>query len=147
MGWAERALRISGGGPIHGPVTLTVVDDDRGGPFPAPSRAPFTDALRAAGVRVHGAGDEGEENDGGTAILCLYAEPRGWKGRAGLSEEARVGVARWAERHGPSGTVVVFGGPGLLDEVPPGLPTILAWGGEALMQEAAARRLAGRAGT
>ena len=139
LDWAQRTLRVVGGGPVSGDVVLTVVDDDRGGPFPPPSRAPFTDALRHAGLRVHGAPGNG---DGGIPVLCLYAEPRGWKGRAGLSEEARAAVGRWRERHGAAGWVVVFGGPGLLEEVPPEVPTLLAWGGEVLMQEAAARRLA-----
>jgi beta-glucosidase-like glycosyl hydrolase len=143
LDWAQRTLRVVGGGPVSGDVVLTVVDDDRGGPFPAPSRAPFTDALRTAGFRVQEAG-EGEGR--GTPVLCLYAEPRGWKGRAGLSPEARGALGRWAERHGTSGRILVFGGPGLLEELPSGIPTILAWGGEALMQEAAARSLAGETG-
>ena len=143
LGWALRSLRASGPCDIGTTAELTVIDDDLGGPWPPPLRDRFAGVLREEGVTVHPA-EDGAPGSGGsrTPVLCLYAEPRGWKGRAGLSAEARAAVARWVARHGDAGRVVAFGGPPLLEEVPPGPSTLLAWGGEALMQEAAARRLA-----
>lgn len=134
---ARRVLGWSGGpAPVGRALAVTVVDDDVGGPYPPPSREPFLDALRDRGVSM----TEGAPFH----LLCLYAEPRAWKGRAGLSPAARKAVERWAaatevSAAGPGGRLVaVFGGPRVAAEIPDGIPTLVAWGGETLMQEAAA---------
>ena len=76
-------------------------------------------------------------------VLTLYADPRAWKGRAGLSDESRAAVAAWDEAtQGRSRVLILCGSPDLVAEVPPGVAGFVAWGGEPLMQEAAARHLA-----
>lgn len=140
LGWALRTLTFRGPAPAPPMrVRLTVVDDDLGGPYPPPSRETFPATLRAHGVEMggDGAGD-------GLEILAVHAEPRAWKGRAGLSEVSCGRVEGWVrERAGAAALVVAFGGPRLLEEIPQGVSVLLAWGGEPLMQEAAARHLAG----
>ena len=157
--WAMECMDVAGEmSPRPGSISLTVVDDDVGGPYPAPSRDVFPAVLREAGIEVTevetGVKPEGASGGGGVVtaapssrgvgdlpLLCVYAEPRAWKGRAGLSAESRARIHAWAEKHRGWGTVVAFGGPTLRAELPPELPTLLAWGGEALMQRAAAQRL------
>ncbi len=137
--WALSAMRLRDwSGRLPGPVHLTVIDDDLGGPYPPPSREPFQAALRALGAEV------AADDAGGERLLCVYAEPRAWKGRAGLSSENRDRVLRWHHTF-PGSPAVVFGGPRILADLPASLPALLAWGGEPLMQEAAAGVLAGAA--
>lgn len=160
--WALESIGGAGGElPRPEAVSLTVVDDDVGGPYPAPARDVFAAVLQEAGVGVtevpavtesgpeagskggSGAARESSCQGGGSLpILCVYAEPRAWKGRAGLSRTSRAQVRAWQERHRSRGGVIAFGGPTLWAELPADRPTLLAWGGEALMQAAAARRLA-----
>ena len=119
-------------------VRVRTVDDDVGGPFPAPSRDPFTAALRRAGVTVS---EAAAREDGELTVLAVYCEPRGWKGRAGLSADSVRGVHDALEED-PAALVVLFAHPRLAAAVPGGSHLVAAWGGEAVMQEAAAVRLA-----
>jgi hypothetical protein len=121
-------------------VALLIVDDDVGGPYPAPSRGPLVQTLEAAGVAVDVREALGEEDDGAEVArwLAVFAEPRGWKGRAGLSTRARRqirGAAPGAD------LLLLFGHPRLRTELPDSPPVVVAWGGEALMQEAVANAL------
>ncbi len=96
-------------------------------------------ALRAAGAEVT---EVAAPTPGRAVIIAVYADIRGWKGRAGLSERAVAAVADALEA-APDATVVLFGHPRLAAELPATAAHVLAaWGGEQLMQEAAARRLA-----
>ncbi|HEY8468735.1 MAG TPA: glycoside hydrolase family 3 N-terminal domain-containing protein [Longimicrobiales bacterium] len=146
VGIAERALRMVRGTPPRLPasVDLVVVDDDIGGPYPPPSRDAFPAALRAAGIE---AVEVAEPGPGRPALVAVYADIRGWKGRAGLSDRAISSIATILGAASDA-TVVLFGHPRLADELPDRAARVLAaWGGEPLMQEAAARWLvAGRAG-
>ena len=66
-----------------------------------------------------------------------------WKGRPGLSAAARAGVER-ALAARPNATIVLFGHPRLAEQIAPA-HLLCAWGGERIMQEAAARWLVSRA--
>lgn len=139
-------------------ICLVTVDDDAGGPYPPPSRGALAHGLRERGwsveeVEVGARGGKGAEGgtgisalDGGsgagdrTLVVALYADIRAWKGRPELSEEA---VRRLAELVAADArAVVLFGHPRLVTEIPGDVPVLCAWGGESLMQEAAARVLA-----
>jgi len=108
---------------------LVIVDDDVGGPFPAPSRTPLREALRGAGTVV------GPNESAPSPWLAVFCDPRGWKGRAGLSPRAQRAVADAAPG---AGLVLLFGHPRLAEAVPGEAPLLCAWGGELIMQEAAA---------
>jgi beta-glucosidase len=129
---AEPMLR--GAAPVlELPLELTVVDDDLGGPYP-PGPSDWTE-------RALGAGRLGRYV-GGSRVLLLFSEPRGWKGRAGLGSAAREALAL----HAPAeDLVVLFGHPRLAAEIPGSAPILLAWHRQRLMQEAVARWLARRA--
>ena len=124
-------------------VRLLTVDDDTGGLYPSPSREPFPASLRRAGVTVSvGVA----ARDGEHTVLAVYCEPRAWKGRPGLSAESERKV-REALDDDPATLVVLFAHPRLAASLDGGEAVVAAWGGEALMQEAAAVRIATGLGT
>jgi len=131
-------------GPVEGLaglVSLVTIDDDLGSPYPTPDRSTFLATLRALGVDVHEAGSARSEG-ANARIVALYADVRAWKGRVGLSEDARRQLREALGWTGPS-LVVLFSHPWNGVEVPPPASVLCAWGGEPLMQEAAARAVAG----
>lgn len=114
---------------LQGPVALQMLDDDQGGPWPPSPSLALDQLLTDAGVAI---------GAGGSRVLVVAAEPRGWKGRAGLSAEAiaAIGVSR-------ADLAVLFGHPRLAANFPAGVPLLVAWHRQALMQRAVARLLAG----
>lgn len=118
-------------------VELVTIDDDAGGPFPPPSREPFANALRESGLDVHRV----EKPTGTTAaLIAVHADIRAWKGAPGLSERARAALEAAVAAHGDA-VIVLFGHPRLTEGLP-GRHVLAAWGGEAIMQRAAAEHLA-----
>jgi beta-glucosidase-like glycosyl hydrolase len=135
---AVRSLRVCRGQPRlpAGPVRIEEVEDDGGGPWPPYPRDAFPAALRAAGVEV---------SDDGEPIVVLYSDIRAWKGRPGISAAAQARVREITAAH-PDATVVLFSHPRLAHEIPTAANLLGAWGGEAIMQEAAVAWLTGRTG-
>lgn len=127
---AIRTIHVVRGAPrLSGPrAHLVEIDDDQGGPHPPPSRAALKQALGDGGVELV---------EGAPILLALYADVRAWKGRAGLSAAA---IARAGEvlASSPEAVVVLFGHPRLVEELPAARNVAVAWGGEPLMQRAAA---------
>jgi hypothetical protein len=121
-------------------IDLLTVDDDLGGPFPPGPRTSFPATLAACEIEVREAATAAPEQP---AVVALYADIRGWKGRPHVSTAARERVAQ-ALAVRPDATVVLFGHPRLAAEVP-GETVLAAWSGDPVMQEAAARWLADRA--
>lgn len=117
---------------------LVTVDDDAGGPFRPPERATFGATLTKAGRGVVAVDAPTGRHP---VLVAVYADIRGFKGRPGLSPAARSAVRRAVEV-APSSFVVLFGHPRLADGLP-GENVLCAWGGEPLMQEAAAVVLGG----
>jgi hypothetical protein len=126
-------------------LVVVTVDDDVGGPYPPPSRDPFPERLRKHGRSVETRGGApadalrvaGEEAQAGTRVVALYSDIRAWKGRPGLSAAAIEAVARLSE--GAPSIVCLFGHPRLAAELEPSAALVVcAWGGEELMQRAAA---------
>ncbi len=123
------------------PWHLTIVDDDIGGPYPAPSRDPLISSLRAGGIDL--VLDADAPIDGlGSTVVALFGDIRAWKGRPGYSASAKDAVRQAltrASRH--DRLIVEFSHPRLADELDVDAPILCAWGGEAVMQRAAARVL------
>lgn len=131
---AETALRAIQ--RIRGPVEgggyreLRVLDDDRGGPHPAPSRETFSARIRDGGLLG---------TAGGPDLVAVFSDPRAWKGRAGLSDDV---VGRCHDLHSAGGAdFVLFSHPRNAAWLPEDAPVWCAWGGEPRMQQAAAERL------
>jgi len=123
------------------PWHLTIVDDDVGGPYPAPSRDPLISALRAGGIDLVLDGDPALDESGST-VVALFGDIRAWKGRPGYSATARDAVRQAFAKGRPNDRLIVaFSHPRLADELDVDVPILCAWGGEPVMQKAAARVL------
>ena len=130
---ADRLLDLSlaGGPALRAPIELVTIDDDLGGPY-APSPSDWT--ARA----LIGAGIPGGR--GGSRVLLVFAEPRGWKGRAGLGEASLRALAD----HDDVDLIVLFAHPRLTGELPQHVPVLVAWHRQRLMQDAVARWISRR---
>jgi beta-glucosidase len=127
-------------------VEVIIVDDDLGGPYPPPSREPFVETLAANGLtaQVYDMPSAGDAE----VVVALFGDIRSWKGRPGYSARSLEAVADALDRAhatGGSATIVQFSHPRLAASIPGDAPVLCAWGGEAVMQRAAARMLAGAA--
>jgi beta-glucosidase len=149
MGWgahlADRVVHVVRGRPtpLRKRVDVLVVDDDLGGPYPPPSRAPFVEALKGGGAEVRRVEAPTGES-GTTLVVALFGDIRSWKGRPGYSAEARAAVrdaCAAAAQGARDVTVVQFSHPRLAAQIPDAPTVVSAWGGEGVMQEAAARWL------
>ncbi len=134
-GLADRALHMlrgdAGALRLSAPLSAPVVDDDVGGPYVVGARDVFHETLRAAGIDIGR-----RESGGGRRVVLVYAEPRSWKGRAGLGSRSVAALRRLV----PSAALVIlFGHPRLARQIPGAVPILCAWHGQALMQRAAAR--------
>lgn len=129
--------------PLGQVVEVAIVDDDLGGPYPPPSRDPFLATLAAHGAQVQPV----EFPTGDTRaplVIALFGDIRSWKGRPGYSAASRRRVATLcdaAERLARDAIVVQFSHPRLAVEIPEAPNVVCAWGGERVMQEAAAEVL------
>jgi beta-glucosidase-like glycosyl hydrolase len=135
---ADRALHlVRGEAPqLNKSLSVTIVDDDIGGPYLIPPRDVFAKTLSDTGVRV----SANRTPDTGNLIL-VYAEPRSWKGRGDLGPASITKLERLASG---AALVVLFAHPRLAAQIPGDVPVLCAWHGQALMQRAAARWTAER---
>jgi beta-glucosidase-like glycosyl hydrolase len=132
-GLADRVTHlVRGEKPTLGKaLTVSIVDDDVGGPYPIASRTVFHTALRQRGVPIRAGGP-------GASVVLVYAEPRSWKGRAELGPRTLALLERTAPR---AALVILFAHPRLAAQIPGQAPVLCCWHGQALMQRAAARWL------
>jgi len=134
-GIADRAAHlVRGDAPrIRAPITVSIVDDDVGGPYTVGPRDVFAGTLRDAGVHIGK-----PETGNGKRVVLVYSEPRSWKGRADLGARSRTALRRLVPG---AQLVVLFGHPRLAAQIPETAPILLCWHGQILMQRAAARRV------
>jgi len=138
MATAERTIRhIRGDVFCPREFELLNVDDDLGGPYPPPARDTLVAELQRVGLEPRVvAGLSGER----AAVAAVYADIRAWKGRPGLSARAIESLEAALARR-PDLLVLLFAHPRLAIDTP-GWNVVCTWGGEAVMQAAAARWLA-----
>ena len=117
-------------------LNIVTVDDDVGGPYPPPARTHFPQTLENLGGRL--------EAQNADTIVAVYSDIRAWKGRPGLSAASKTRVRELVEQG--AALVVLFGHPRLAVDLA-GDNVLCAWGGEMLMQQAAAHWLARHAVT
>jgi beta-glucosidase-like glycosyl hydrolase len=132
-GLADRAVHlVRGDAPqLAKSLSVTIIDDDVGGPYTIPPRDVFAKTLMERGVSIPRLLTPGTRH-----LVVVYAEPRSWKGRGDLGPRS---VAQ-LERIVPSASLVIlFAHPRLVAQVPGDVPVLCAWHGQALMQRAAAR--------
>lgn len=120
---------------------LVIVDDDVGGPYPPPPRDPLLATLQAGGVDLV-VGDETPTGEVGATVIALFGDIRAWKGRPGYSQTARDSVRRALDSAGSRDRLIIqFSHPRLAGALETDAPILCAWGGEGVMQKAAARVL------
>jgi beta-glucosidase len=143
---ADRCMHVVRGAPapIGSGFEVGVVDDDIGGPYAAPSRDPLFTAVTAAGRTARRV--EGPSANATTPlVVALFGDVRAWKGRPGYSADARERVRRAcadADALGRGHIVVQFSHPRLAGQLDGASHVVSAWGGDAVMQQAAGRWLA-----
>ena len=128
-------------------LDVIIVDDDVGGPYPPPSREPFIETLTAGGLTAQVR--ETPSAADAEVVIALFGDIRSWKGRPGYSKRSLEAVASALEAARATGSeaiIVQFSHPRLAASIPGDAPVLCAWGGEAVMQRAAARVLAGAVG-
>jgi hypothetical protein len=133
---ARAISEVRGSPRITTAIDVVTIDDDVGGPYPPPARAAFPAALRSAGFDAR---PTSVATDGRGLVIAVYCDIRAWKGTPGLSVAAKGSLDRLVAAR-PDACVVLFGHARLAGETP-GANVIAAWGGEEVMQRAAARRL------
>ena len=140
-GLADRALHLLRGEPppLGKAVSVTIVDDDVGGPYTIPPRDVFIRELMGRGINVPRYPEPGTRH-----VVLVYAEPRSWKGRGDLGPKTIAQLERLVPQ---ASLVILFAHPRLGAQVPGDVPVLCAWHGQALMQRAAARWLIGRDGS
>jgi beta-glucosidase len=143
---ADRAVHRVRGDSLNvaDKVDVIIVDDDLGGPYPTPPRKPFVDKLNANGIAAEMRDTPSGNSDTGV-IIALFGDIRSWKGRPGYSSASLDAVRKAldaARETRQETTIVQFSHPRLAASIPEGAPILCAWGGESVMQRAAARILA-----
>ena len=138
---ADRVVHVVRGAPpaVTSPIEIVVVDDDLGGPYPAPSRDPFFQTLAMAGAGARRV-DKPSGDARATVVVALFGDIRSWKGRPGYSPEARKAVDKAIDKAADA-IVMQFSHPRLAAELKKPKHVVSAWGGDAVMQQAAARWL------
>jgi beta-glucosidase len=132
-GLADRAVHLLRGEavPLGKSVSVTIVDDDVGGPYSIPPRDVFARELMGRGISVPRYPEPGTRH-----IVLVYAEPRSWKGRADLGARS---LAQLEKLIPEASLVILFAHPRLVRQIAGDVPVLSAWHGQALMQRAAAR--------
>jgi beta-glucosidase len=144
---AASVLQLRGGMPVlrqGDKYRVHVVDDDVAtGPSPfagpgaaAADRGALARALQQRGVQVL----EPESNEVAGDLVAVFAELKGWKGRAGLAGETIDETLNLLDR-ALDASLVLFGHPRIADQLPAASNIVCAWNGDPLMQEAVAQRL------
>jgi len=135
-GLSDRAVHlVRGARPQLGTtLSITIVDDDAGGPYTIPPRDVVAKTLAAQGVRF-----PRNRTPETRHLILVYAEPRSWKGRADLGP---VSLAKLERLVPGASLVILFAHPRLVNQIPGDVPVLCAWHGQSLMQRAAARWIA-----
>jgi beta-glucosidase-like glycosyl hydrolase len=142
---ADKVLRVEHGPiPALGAVSeVAIVDDDADVPTPRVSTSVLTEALRVGGHDARPA-TQPTVASGGPLVIALFADYLPRKSRSTLLpstvEQVRTLVAQ-AQAMQRETIIVGFGDPRFAAQLPMSLPTLVAWSGDRVMQQSAARTL------
>lgn len=143
---ADRCVRVEHGPlpPLAQVTEVVIVDDDQFVPGAHASRNAVLDALRAAGLDARRT-DTPTPVSHGPLVLAIFGDRLPHKNRAWLSDETQARVRDVLAEAGSARRDVVlcaFGDPRLVQALGLARPTVHAWSGDTVMQQAAARALA-----
>ncbi len=142
---ADKVMRVTNGPlPTLGAVSeVAVVDDDEEVPTLRVPTTVFTESLRVGGHDARPA-TQPTVASGGPLVVALFADYLPRKSRSTLNAEtvARVEtLVQQASALQRETIIVAFGDPRFAAQLPKPLPTLVAWSGDRVMQQAAARML------
>ncbi len=143
---ADRCVRVEHGPlpPLASVTEVVIIDDDVHVPGAHATRNGLLDALRAAGVDARRTETPSPVSHG-PLVVAVFGDRLPGKGRAQLLDDtgARVHAALEAAREAKREVIVcAMGDPRLVGALGLTVPTIHAWSGDTVMQQAAARALA-----
>lgn len=140
---ADRVIQIENGPlpPVAGITEVVIIDDDEDVDGSRPERTFVLDALRVGGTDARSV-DAPTTASGGPLLVAVFSDYLPLKNRTKLRDETveRVRVARdkAAELQRPI-IVLGLGDPRFARQLPFQAPTVIAWSGDRVMQQAAAR--------
>lgn len=150
---ADRATQVRNGPlPALGAVTEVVIIDDDNAHDSANAgarvgarvgRAPILEALRNGGTDARQVSAAGISS-GGPLVIAFFAELYAGRGRVTLKKSSIKAVKEAiasAERMRRASILVALGDPRFIEELGVDIPTVVAWSGDEVMQQAGARRL------
>lgn len=142
---ADRCVRVEQGPlpPLASVTEVSIIDDDVHVPGEHASRNGLLDALRTGGVDARRS-DVPTPVSHGPFVIAVFGDRLPSKGRAYVLDEtkARVQAALDAARDAAREVIVcAMGDPRLVQALGLSVPTVYAWSGDAVMQQAAARAL------
>jgi beta-glucosidase-like glycosyl hydrolase len=140
---ADRVVHAVRGEPTWGPgpVEIVIVDDDPTRAAPAAHGPPLVEVLRTAGIEARVVGEPSPA--GGPLLVALFSDARA--AYAPATRERLRAVCAAGASAGRAVTVLQFGHPGRVDEIPGDAVVVAAWSGDRAMQQAAARWVSLRA--
>ena len=143
---ADRVINV-----IHGPLPtiagiteVMLIDDDEDVPGKRPERTFLLDALRVGGTDARQVDAPSAATSGGPLVVALYSDYLPFKKRTTLKPETVERVLRAREQAAElqrETILLALGDPRFARQVPCNMPTVVAWSGDRVMQQAAARAM------
>ena len=143
---ADRVINV-----IHGPLPaiagtteVMLIDDDEDVPGKRPERTFLLDALRVGGTDARQVEAPSAATSGGPLVVALYSDYLPFKKRTTLKPETVERVLRAREQAAElqrETILLALGDPRFARQVPCNMPTVVAWSGDRVMQQAAARAM------
>lgn len=142
---ADRVINVEHGPlpPIAGITEVLIVDDDEDVDGSRPGRTFVLDALRVGGTDARGV-EAPSTASGGPLIVALFSDYLPLKGRTTLKAETIERISRARDKAAELQReiiVLALGDPRLARQLPFAVPTVVAWSGDRVMQQAAARAI------
>lgn len=142
---ADKVMRVVNGPipPLGAVSEVAIVDDDLDVPTPRVSTSVLTESLRVGGHDARPA-TQPTVASGGPLVVALFADYLPRKSRSTLlpstiaQVQTLVDQAKAMQRET---IIVAFGDPRFAAQLPMPLPTLVAWSGDRVMQQSAARTL------
>ncbi|MEO7998671.1 MAG: hypothetical protein ABI852_14575, partial [Gemmatimonadaceae bacterium] len=143
---ADRVINVQHGPlpPIAGITEVIIVDDDEDVPGTRPERTFLLEALRVGGTDARQVEAPSGATSGGPLVVALFSDYLPFKRRTKLKPEtiARIEKAREQAAALQRETILLgLGDPRYAAQMPFNMPTVVAWSGDRVMQQAAARAM------
>jgi beta-glucosidase-like glycosyl hydrolase len=142
---ADKVIEVKNGPlPVLAGITeVVIIDDDENVPGPRPERTLLLEALRVGGTDAR-AVEVPTVASGGPLIVALFSDYLPHKVRTKLTAESVARVERAREQAAALQREVILlglGDPRFANQITMNIPTVFAWSGDRVMQQAGARAM------